>query len=347
VISRRSVTKVMTAGAATASLQGLAAPASAAGSDASTQTGKTPNPLPDLGPLHQVRTELLEIGYHEAGPSRGHKVILCHGWPYSPDAYREVVPLLARQGFHVFVPYLRGFGPTRFLKEDSFRSGEQAALASDVVDFMDALHIRRALFGGYDWGGGALSAVAALWPDRCDGLVAVNSYLIQNLNPAAVVTPNPSDIESVHFYFYWFLTQNGASGLRADPKAVARTVWTRNSPGWNFTENDLNRAAQLFSNPDYVDIVIHNYRRRLLQAPGDPRYADVVERLLQLPPIPVPAVTLDGLTDTSFPPTDGTSSASHFIGPRVHHQVPRAGHNLPQEQPKAFADAIREVTRLR
>jgi pimeloyl-ACP methyl ester carboxylesterase len=306
----------------------------------------TANPLPELGPLHHVRTELLEIGYHEAGPARGPAVILGHGWPYSPDAYREVVPRLARQGFHVFVPYLRGFGPTRFIKEDTFRSGEQAALGADVVDFMDALKIRRAVFGGYDWGGGALTIVAALWPERCDGLVAVNSYPITNLKPDAVVQPAAPDLESVHFYFYWFLTENGALGLQKNPKEVARTVWTRNSPGWKYTENDLNRTAQFFDNPDYVDIVLHNYRRRLLQVPGDPRYADAVARLLQMPTISVPAVTLDGLTDTSFPATDGTATASLFTGPRVHHQVPKAGHNLPQEQPKAFADAIREVTQL-
>ncbi|MFJ6087876.1 alpha/beta fold hydrolase [Streptomyces sp. NPDC092369] len=273
-------------------------------------------------------------------------MILCHGWPYSPDSYREVVPRLVRQGFHVYLPYLRGFGATRFLSDDTFRSGEQAALGADVLAFMDALKIRRAVFGGFDWGGGALTIVAALWPERCDGLVAVNSYPVTNLDPSAVVQPNTPELESVHFYFYWFLTPNGESGLGKNPKEVARTVWTRNSPEWHYSEDDLDRAAQFFSNPDYVNVVIHNYRRRLLQVPGDPRYADIVARMLTMPPIPVPAVTLDGLADASFPATDGMSTAALFTGPRVHHQVPHAGHNLPQEQPKAFADAIREVRRL-
>lgn len=346
MISRRSVTKMMATGAAAASLPALSLPASAAGSVKAPRPETTGNPLPELGPLRRVRTDVLEIGYHEAGPARGPAVILCHGWPYSPHAYRDVVPRLTRQGFHVFVPYLRGFGPTRFLKEDTIRSGEQAALGCDLLDFMDALKIRRAVFGGYDWGGGALTTVAALWPERCDGFVAVNSYPITNLDPKVVENPAPPALESVHFYFYWFLTQNGEAGLRADPKEVARTVWTRNSPGWNYSENDLNRTAQFFDNPDYVDVVIHNYRRRLLQVPGDPRYADVAARMLRMPPISMPAVTLDGLTDASFPATDGSGTASLFTGPRVHHQVPKAGHNLPQEQPGAFADAIREVTHL-
>lgn len=346
MISRRSVSKMMATGATAASLPAFSVPASAADKHEAPKTRTAPSPLPELGPLHLVRTELLEIGYHEAGPANGPAVILCHGWPYCPDSYREVVPRLARQGYHVFVPYLRGFGPTRFLRDNTFRSGEQAALGADLLEFMDALKIRTAVLGGYDWGGGAATIVAVLWPERCDGLVAVNSYPITNLNPEAVVVPALPELESVHFYFYWLLTQNGATGLEKYRKELARNVWTRNSPVWHYTENDFNRAVQFFDNPDYVNIVLHNYRRRLLQVPGDPRYAHLVDRLLKVPPVTVPAVTLDGLADASFPATDGSSTASHFTGPRVHHQVPKAGHNLPQEQPKAFADAVLEVTRL-
>ena len=300
---------------------------------------------PPLSPIKHVQTDLLDIAYYEAGPADGPVVVCCHGWPYDIHSYTEVVPELVRHGYRVIVPYLRGNGPTVFLHKDTFRSGEQAAFGADVIGLLDALRIPRAIFAGYDWGGRGLNVAAALWPERCAGLVSVNSYLIQDLDHA--LRPDPPETESSHWYFFYFLSERGRAGLTQNPKALARVVWTRNSPQWQFSDADLDRAAETFDNPDYVDIVLHNYRHRLLAAPGDPRYAPLRERLQKLPPITVPAVTLDGVADGSIPATDGSASAKFFTGPRVHHEVPGAGHNLPQETPKAFAAAVLEVATLR
>ena len=302
-------------------------------------------PSPSLAPLSYVETDLLNIAYYEAGPSDGPVVILCHGWPYDINSYIEVAPDLARRGYRVLVPYLRGTGPTKFIYTDTFRSGEQAALGADIVAFMDALKIPKAIFAGYDWGGRGACVAAALWPERCLGLVSVNSYLIQNLSVAWV--PLAPAIEAGLWFFYYFLTPRGAAALAQTPKEIARVVWTRNSPHWNFTEADLDRASTTFNNPDYVDVVLHSYRHRLLYASGDPHYAELEAKLLKQPPITVPAVTLDGLADGSSPPTNGSSSEGHFTGPRVHYEVPLAGHNLPQEAPQAFINAVLEVASLR
>jgi pimeloyl-ACP methyl ester carboxylesterase len=303
-----------------------------------------PDFTPRLAPLHQVKTDLLDIAYYEAGPVDGDVVILLHGWPYDINSYINVASNLASDGYRVIVPYLRGNGPTTFLYTDTFRSGQQAALGADIIALMDALQIPKAIFAGYDWGGRGACVAAALWPVRCSGLVSVNSYLIQDLSVAWV--PLVPAIEAGFWYFYYFLTPRGAAGLTQNFKEIARVVWTKNSPQWDFTESDLDRAATTYNNPDYVDVVLHVYRVRLLYAPGDPAYAELEARLLQQPPITVPAVTLDGLADGNFPPTNGSTSAIHFTGPRVHHQVPGAGHNLPQEAPIAFADAVREVASL-
>ena len=299
----------------------------------------------NLGPVRHVRTELLDIAYHEVGPRRGKPVLLAHGWPYTPQAYAEVAPDLARRGYRVLIPYLRGHGLTRFRDAATIRSGQQAALGEDVIAFLDALNIPRALFGGYDWGGRGLNVAAALWPERCTGLVSVNSYLVQDL--ANALMPDPAAIEAGHWYYFYFLSERGRAGLTQNKKELARVVWTRNSPQWKFTEADLDHAVELMANPDYVDVVLHVYRHRLLAAPGDPRYDALEARLLKQPQITVPAVTLDGIADGSIPATDGTMSAFHYAGPRVHHQIPGAGHNLPQESPKSFVDAVLEVDRLR
>ncbi|MGK4580275.1 alpha/beta fold hydrolase [Kitasatospora sp. HPMI-4] len=348
MINRRAFSKALGIGAASASVGVLSASAADAPADgAAAHPPAAAKPATGLGPLRRVRTELLDIAYHEAGPAAGRPVLLYHGWPYSPYAYQQVVPELVRHGFHCYVPYLRGHGPTRFLHHDTVRSGQQAALGSDVIAFMDALGIRRAIFGGYDWGGRGLCVAAALWPERCAGLVSVNSYLIQNLSPSVIDVPDPPNTESAHWYYYFLLTERGAASLAKDTKEFARVVWRRNSPQWRFTEADLDRAAALFDNPDYVAVVLNCYRIRRLVAPGDPRYAGLEARLLKQPPITVPAVTLDGKADGSLPWTNGESSAAHFTGPRVHHVVPHAGHNLPQETPKAFAAAVVEVSGLR
>ena len=352
MIDRRSFTRTVVAGATAASLGAFSAgsasaAAVAAGAGAGAGTANKPMPGGSFGPLRTVRTDLLDIAYVEVGPSNGEAVLLYHGWPYSHYAYAEVAPKLAGRGYRVLVPILRGHGPTKFLSASTVRSGQQAALGSDVIAFMDALGIEKAVFGGYDWGGRGLNVACALWPERCNGLVSVNSYLIQNLNLDATEVPAVPDTESAHWYYYYFLTETGRNGLTQHTKDLARTVWTRNSPQWNFTETDLDRAAALFNNPDYVDVVLNCYRVRLHEAATDPQYDALEALLLQQPPITVPAVTLDGLADGSLPATDGTASAVHFTGPRVHHQIPGAGHNLPQEAPEAFVSAVLEVAQMR
>ncbi len=304
--------------------------------------GRTP--LPRLEPTRSARAGDLDVAYHEDGPPDGEVVLLLHGFPYDVHSYVDVVPLLAAAGRRVLVPYLRGHGPTRFLSSETMRSGQQAALGADTLAFMDALGVDRAVLAGYDWGGRAACVVAALWPERCTGIVSVNSYLVQDIR--ASTAPIRPDLEAGFWYFFYFLTERGRLGLAANRRAIAEVIWTRNSPAWTFDDATLDRAARAFENPDYVEVVIHSYRHRLGYAPGDPRYADLEARLAAQPPIPVPAVTLDGLADGNFPATDGGPSAVHFTGPRRHHQVPNAGHNLPQEAPDTFAAAVLEVATL-
>jgi pimeloyl-ACP methyl ester carboxylesterase len=301
--------------------------------------------LPRLEPLRYVRTDALEVAYFEAGPGDGEVVFLLHGFPYDIHSYVDVIPRLAAAGYRVIVPYLRGHGPTRFLDSAAPRSGQQAAIGTDVIALMDALGIPRAIVAGYDWGGRAACAAAALWPERCAGIVSVGSYLIQDI--ATAMTPVRPDLEAGFWYFYYFLTERGRAGLTANRRDIAKVIWTRNSPDWHFDDATLDRAAAAFDNPDYVDVVLHSYRHRLGLAPSHPRYDQTENKLAAQPPITVPAVTLDGLADGNFPATDGSTSARHFTGPRVHHQVPNAGHNLPQESPGAFASAVLELANLR
>jgi pimeloyl-ACP methyl ester carboxylesterase len=294
--------------------------------------------------LQYVNTTRLQVAYYEDGPADGPVVLLLHGWPYDIHSYAEVAPALVEHGYRVIVPYLRGNGPTTFLKTDTFRSGQQSALGYDIIELLDALDIPSAIYAGYDWGGRGACVAAALWPERCDGLVSVNSYLIQDLSKAWI--PLNMEIEAGFWYFWYFLTPRGEAALAQTPKDIARVVWNKNSPRWNYTEADLDRAAETFKNPDYVSIVRHVYQHRLHYAPGDPDYAAWEKLLLAQPPISVPAVTLDGLADGNFPPTNGSSSSQHFTGTRIHHQVPDAGHNLPQEKPDAFIAAVLEVAGL-
>ncbi|WP_433380344.1 alpha/beta fold hydrolase [Actinoplanes sp. CA-142083] len=294
-------------------------------------------------PIRRVTTDLLEVAYHEAGPADGRPVVLLHGFPYDIHSYAEVAPLLANGGFRVIVPYLRGHGPTRFLSPATPRSGQQAALGADVIALLDALRIPSAILAGYDWGGRAACVAAALHPSRVAGLVSVNGYLIQDI--AASSNPLPAELEAGFWYFFYFLTERGRAGLTANRREIAKVIWRRNSPKWTFGDAELDRAAAAFDNPDYVDVVIHSYRHRLGRALGAQEYAAAEAALAQLPPIGVPTVTLDGTADGNFPATDGSAGAAHFFGRRVHRQVHDAGHNLPQEAPEAFADAIREVAR--
>ncbi len=294
--------------------------------------------------LKHVKTDILNVAYHEDGPANGQPVILLHGYPYEINSFLDVSPILAAAGFRVIVPYLRGHGPTRFLSPMSSRSGQQAALAKDVIDLMDALQIPRAILAGFDWGARAACVAAALWPQRVTGIVSVNGYLIQDISAAAA--PLRADLEAGFWYFFYFLTERGREGHTQHRRAIARVIWTHNPPKWKFDDATLNLASEAFMNPDYVDVVIHSYRHRLGYAPGAPEYQQLERILASAPVITVPAVTLNGTAHGNFPATDGTGYAAHFRGPHAHHQVPNAGHNLPQESPGEFARAVLEVSEL-
>ncbi|RXZ47330.1 alpha/beta hydrolase [Agromyces fucosus] len=299
---------------------------------------------PRLEPLRHVETEHLDVAYFEAGPEDGPPVLLLHGFPYDIHSYVDVAPNLAEAGFRVIVPYLRGHGGTRFLDGSVPRSGQQAALGQDVIELMDALRIPQAILAGYDWGGRAACVVAALQPERVTALVSVNGYLIQDIS--ASMQPIRPDLEAGFWYFFYFLTERGRAGLTENRRGIAEVIWRRNSPDWEFGAAELDRAAAAFDNPDYVDVVIHSYRHRLFQVPGAPEYSRLEAQLAQLPPITVPAITLDGLADGNFPARDAAVAGARFVGPHEHRQVPHAGHNLPQEAPLAFADAIRSAAQL-
>jgi pimeloyl-ACP methyl ester carboxylesterase len=296
-----------------------------------------------FAPLKQIDAGVLNIGYAEAGPPNGPPVILLHGWPYDIHDYIEVAPILAAQGYRVIVPHLRGHGSTGFLDSATPRSGQQAAIGVDVIALMDALKMPTAVLAGYDWGGRAACVVAALWPERCTGLVSVNDYLIQDIAHAG--TPLPPKFEWGIWTQFYFATERGRAGLAAYRNDIARLLWTNESPTWQFDDATFRRSAASFDNPDYVDVVIHSYRHRLGLAPGYPQYADVEAKLATLPVITVPTVTLDGEANAIIPASDGRSSAAKFSGRRIHHRVPNAGHALPQQAPKVFADAVMEVTK--
>ena len=294
-----------------------------------------------LEPLRQVDAGVLNIAYYEAGPADGTAVMLMHGFPYDIHSYVDVAPQLAAQGCRVIVPYLRGYGPTRFRDSATPRSGEQAAIGADMMALMDALDIKRALFAGYDWGGRAACVGAALWPERCIGLVCVNSYLIQDIANAMV--PLRPERELPLWYQYYFQLERGRAGLAANRREIARILWEQWSPNWQFDDACFERTAIAYENPDYVDVVIHSYRHRFGLAEGDPQYADIQRRLAAQPVITVPSITMDGAGDRVIAATDGTASAPKFTALRGHRVIPRAGHNLPQEEPETFAAAVMEL----
>ena len=294
-----------------------------------------------LEPLRHVEAGVLDVAYYEAGPADGPVAMLLHGYPYDIHSYVDVAPQLVANGVRVIVPYVRGYGETRFLDAAAPRSGEQAAIGADLIALMDALKIPRAVFAGYDWGGRAACVGAALWPERCTGLVCVNGYLIQDIANALV--PVRPEREVALWYQWYFQIERGRAGLAANRRAITKILWQQWSPNWRFDEATLERTSVAHDNPDFVDVVIHSYRHRYGLAEGDPRYAGIQRRLDALPPITVPAITLDGDADGVIPATDGRASAAKFTGPRVHRVIPRAGHNLPQEEPEAFAGAVMEL----
>jgi pimeloyl-ACP methyl ester carboxylesterase len=294
-----------------------------------------------MSSVQQIHAGVLDIGYYDAGPSNGPVVLLLHGYPYDIHSFADVSPMLTEKGYRVVTPWLRGHGSTSFLDSATPRSGQQGAIGADVIALMDALRIQKAVFAGFDWGGRAACVAAALWPERCNGLVSVNSYLIQDI--ARATTPIPAKIESGLWYQYYFQTERGRAGLEADRRGVARVIWERNSPAWRFTDETFERTARAFDNPDYVDVVIHSYRHRLGLAPGYAPYDAIERKLADQPPIAVPAITLDGEADGNYPASDGTATGAKFLGPRQHRRIAGAGHNLPQEAPRAFADAVADL----
>ncbi|MET3441171.1 pimeloyl-ACP methyl ester carboxylesterase [Variovorax paradoxus] len=294
-----------------------------------------------MEPLRKIEAGVLEIAYYEAGPADGPPVLLMHGFPYDIHTYAEVAPMLADQGCRVVVPYLRGYGATRFLSDATPRSGEQAALGADLLALLDALAIPRAVLAGYDWGGRAACVVAALWPERCAGLVSFNSYNIQNI--AKAMTPDTPANEHSLWYQYYFHSERGRAGLAKDRKALTRLLWQLWSPTWKFDDATFERSAAAFDNPDFVDVVIHSYRHRFGLVPGDPACAGIERRLAAQPAVSVPTITFDGLDDGVRPPAEASAHAHCFSGARSHRLVPGVGHNMPQEAPRIFADAVLEL----
>lgn len=286
--------------------------------------------------VKHIRTASLEIAYEESG--EGAPVILLHGFPYDPRAFDAMVPLLTAKGCRVIVPYLRGYGPTRFLASDTMRSGEQAALGNDLKEMMDALGIARAVLCGYDWGGRAACIVAALWPERVRGLVTCGGYNMHDV--AGSAKPASAEQEHRYWYQYYFHTERGRAGLTQNRRGIARLLWTLWSPNWQFDDATFEASAVSFDNPDFVEVVIHSYRVRYGYAPGDPAFASIERKLSAKPPIGVPAITLQGEAPGTVPPEASEQHARHFTGPYERRLIPRVGHNVPQEAPRETAEAV-------
>jgi pimeloyl-ACP methyl ester carboxylesterase len=293
--------------------------------------------------IKSIRTATLDIGYLESGPADGPAVILLHGFPDDVHAYDGVAPLLAADGCHVLVPWLRGYGPTRFLDPATPRSGQQAALGADLRDFMDALGIQQATLAGYDWGGRAACIVAALWPERVRGLVSVTGYNIQNI--AASGNPASADAEYRHWYQWYFHTERGRAGLTQNRHDICRLLWQLWSPNWHFDDATYQRTGESFESPDFVDVVIQSYRHRYGNAPGDPALEPIEQRLAEQPKITVPTIVLHGAADGVGPPENSRQHARHFTSRYERRVIPVAGHFLPNEKPEAVVQAIRELMR--
>jgi pimeloyl-ACP methyl ester carboxylesterase len=294
-----------------------------------------------LGPVRQIQAGVLDVGYVDAGPADGPAVVLLHGWPYDIHSYAEVAPRLAAAGYRAIVPYLRGYGTTRFLSETTVRNGEQAALALDTVALMDALGVEQAVVAGFDWGARSADIVAALWPQRVSGLVSVSGYLIGSQQ--AGHAPLAPQAELQWWYQYYFATERGRAGYAQYRREFAKLIWRTASPKWDFDDATFDRSAASFDNPDHVAIVIHNYRWRLGLADGEAEHLELEERLAEGPVIAVPTITLEGDANGA-PHPEPDAYAAKFSGPYSHRTIEGGiGHNLPQEAPKAFADAICEL----
>jgi len=298
-----------------------------------------------MASLLRVRTPVLDVAYERSGPSDGFPIVLLHGYPYDVRAFDGVVPPLTAAGFATLVPYLRGYGPTRFLSPSTPRSGEQAALGQDLLEFLDALEIRQAVLAGFDWGGRAACVVSALWPERVLGLVTCGGYQIQDIGNSH----NPVDPEQERrfWYQYYFHTERGRNGLVQMRGPIGELLWRLWSPTWSFEDAAFKRTAASFDNPDFVDIVIHSYRHRFANAPGDPRYAAVEAELAKQPRIGVPTIAIHGEVDGVIPPEKSEGHSRYFTGLYERRLFANVGHNPPQEAPEAFAAALLALCRGR
>jgi pimeloyl-ACP methyl ester carboxylesterase len=318
---------------------------SAAAQSSTAQSAEVPAIKPgtntSFGSLKQIEAGVLNVGYAETGPAGGPAVVLLHGWPYDIHSYVDVAPFLASAGYRVIVPYLRGYGTTRFLSNETARNGQQSVLAVDIIALMDALKIEKAIIGGYDWGARTANIIAALWPERCTAMVSVSGYLIGSRE--AGKTPLPPKAELQWWYQYYFATERGRSGYDKYRHEFAKLIWQIASPKWNFEDATFDRSAASFDNPDHVSVVIHNYRWRLGLAEGESKYDDLEKRLAEAPLINVPTITLEGDANGA-PHPDAASYAKRFSGKYTHRLIKGGiGHNLPQEAPQAFAQAVVDV----
>jgi pimeloyl-ACP methyl ester carboxylesterase len=337
---RRRVIGVSALAFAAAEL-GFTASASAQTNSSSPPAAK-PGASSSFGPIKQIDAGVLNVGYVEIGPADGFPILLLHGWPYDIYSYADVVSLLAKAGHRVIVPYLRGYGSTRFLSDDTIRNGQQSAVAVDLINLMDALKIEKATIGGFDWGARTANIVAALWPERCKAIVSVSGYLIGS--QAAGKAPLPPQAELQWWYQYYFATDRGREGCDKYRRDFAKLIWRLASPRWSFDDSTFDRSAAAFENPDHVAVVIHNYRWRLGLAQGEAKYDDLEKRLAAFPLIAVPTITMEGDANGA-PHPEPETYAKKFVG-RYEHRTVRGGvgHNLPQEAPQAFAEAIINVT---
>jgi len=290
--------------------------------------------------LKQIDAGLLNVGYAEAGPADGPAVVLLHGWPYDIHSYVDVAPLLASAGYRVIVPYLRGYGTTRFLSSETLRNGQQSVVAVDIIALMDALKIKKAIIGGYDWGARTAAIIAALWPERCKALVSVSGYLIGSIK--ANLEPLPPKAEFAWWYQFYFATERGRLGYQKYTHDFAKLIWQLASPTWDFDDATFDRSAAAFENPDHVDVSIHNYRWRQGLAKGEAQYDDLENKLFAGPVITVPTITMEGDDNGAAHPPPA-SYANKFTGKYSHRNLKGIGHNLPQEAPQAFAQAVTDV----
>ena len=330
----------MTSAAALPGMTGSADAQSSERNPADATTMK-PGTNTSFGQLQQIDAGVLNVGYAEAGPTDGPAVMLLHGWPYDIHSYVDVAPRLSQAGYRVIVPYLRGYGTTRFLSSNTFRNGQQSVVAVDIIALMDALKISKAILAGFDWGARTANIIAAIFPERCKALVSVSEYLIGSQQAGKV--PLPPQAELQWWYQYYFATERGRAGYEKYRHDFARLIWQTASPHWDFDDATFKRSAAAFDNPDHVSIVIHNYRWRLGLADGEPQYDDLEQRLAESPNITVPTITLEGDANGA-PHPDASAYAGKFSGRYAHRTITGGiGHNLPQEAPLAFAQAIVDV----